>query len=174
MIQKVQTKQPYIPSMSSSKYETDMSQMEKKGTLNPDAQTFFNQAVEEKPTVVSNRMMQISLKEGLKQRGKKARESMKSRTKQLYLWNTFEPRHQTDLTNKENAEVLESHVFLKLKRDGNIKVRTVAVGNIQQDFISKEDAIFPTVATEAVLLTCVIDAQEGRYDAIIDILNAFI
>ena len=38
-------------------------------------------------------------------------------------------------------------MFLKLKRDGKIKGRTVAGGNKQSDFIRKEDASSPTVAT---------------------------
>jgi hypothetical protein len=53
-------------------------------------------------------------------------------------------------------------MFLKQKRDGKIKGRTVAGGNKQHDYISKEDTSSPTVATEAVLLACIIDAEEGR------------
>jgi hypothetical protein len=70
--------------------------------------------------------------------------------------------------------VLESHMFLKEKRDGSLKGRTVAGGNKQQDYIFKEDASLPTVATEAVLLSCIIDAEEGRDVAVIDIPIAFI
>jgi hypothetical protein len=51
-------------------------------------------------------------------------------------------------------------MFLKQKRDGNIKGRTVAGGNNQRDYVSKEDAISPTVAMESVLLSCIIDAKE--------------
>ena len=65
-------------------------------------------------------------------------------------------------------------MFLKEKRDGSIKGRTVAGGNKQRDYISKEDASSPTVATESVLLTCIIDAEEGRDVAVINIPNAFI
>jgi hypothetical protein len=50
----------------------------------------------------------------------------------------------------------------------------VAGGNKQREYISKEDASSPTVATEAVLLSCIIDAEEGRDVAVIDIPNAFI
>ena len=38
----------------------------------------------------------------------------------------------------------------------------------------KEDASSPTVTTESVLLTCIIDAEEERDIAIVDIPNAFI
>ena len=60
--------------MSSSKYKTYMAQMEKQGALNTGSRMFFNQAVEEQPTVVSTTMMQFSLKEGLNPWRNKARE----------------------------------------------------------------------------------------------------
>jgi len=50
----------------------------------------------------------------------------------------------------------------------------VAGGNKQRDYISKEDTSSPTVTTELVLLTCIIDTQEGRDVAVINIPNAFI
>ena len=65
-------------------------------------------------------------------------------------------------------------MFLKVKRTGEIKGRTVAGGNNQRGFISKEEASLPTVATESVLLTCIIEAQEERDVAVVDIHNAFI
>ena len=65
-------------------------------------------------------------------------------------------------------------MFLKEKKNGDIKGRTVARVNKQRDFISKEDSSSPTVSTEAVLLSCIIDAEEERDVAVIDIPNAFI
>ena len=65
-------------------------------------------------------------------------------------------------------------MFLKIRRDRNIMVIKVDGRNRQGKFISKEDASSPKVATEEVLLTCVIDIQHGRYVAIINILIAFI
>jgi hypothetical protein len=50
----------------------------------------------------------------------------------------------------------------------------VAGGNKQQDYISKEDESSPTVATQAVMLSCIIDAKEERDVAVITIANAFI
>ena len=70
--------------------------------------------------------------------------------------------------------MLESHLFLKEKRSGEIKGRTMAGGNKQRDHVSKEDASLPTVATESVLLTCIIGAEEGGDVAVMDIPNAFI
>jgi hypothetical protein len=47
-------------------------------------------------------------------------------------------------------------------------------GNKQQDYIIKEDVSSPTVTAETVMLTCVIDAQEGRDVTVVDIPNAFV
>jgi hypothetical protein len=53
-------------------------------------------------------------------------------------------------------------MFLKEKRDGSLNGRTVAGGNKQRDYISIEDASLPTIATEVVLLSSIIDAKEER------------
>jgi hypothetical protein len=49
----------------------------------------------------------------------------------------------------------------------------VAGGNKQRDCISKEDASSPTVATEALLLAYMIEAEEEFYIAVVEIPNAF-
>ena len=70
--------------------------------------------------------------------------------------------------------VLEFHMFLKEKIDGEIKGRSVDGGTKQRDYISKEDASPPTVEIERVLLSCIIDVEEERDVAVIDIPNEFI
>ena len=50
----------------------------------------------------------------------------------------------------------------------------MAGGNKQRDCISKEDASSPTVSTESVLLTYIIDALENIDIAVINIPNAFV
>jgi hypothetical protein len=66
------------------------------------------------------------------------------------------------------------HMFLKQKRYGKIKGRTVAGGNKQRDYISKEDDSLLTVATESVLLSCIIDAEEEWDVRVVDIPNGFV
>ena len=63
-------------------------------------------------------------------------------------------------------------MLLKEKRYVAIKGRSVAGGNKQRDYISKEYASSSTVATEAVLLSLIIDAEEERDVSVIDIPNA--
>jgi hypothetical protein len=100
--------------------------------------------------------------------------AVESKMKQLHFHDMFKPMHWRELSAIQCQTVLESHMFLRKKRDGKIKGRTVAGGNKQQDYISKEDASSPTITTESVLLSCIIDAVEERDIPVIDIPDAFI
>jgi hypothetical protein len=64
-------------------------------------------------------------------------------------------------------------MFLKEKRCGKIKGRGCADGRPHRDYMSKEDTSSPTVATEALMLTCVIEAIENQDVATCDIPGAF-
>ena len=55
------------------------------------------------------------------------------------------------------------------KQDGTIKARQCADGQMQRDYIDKEEAASPM----AVLLTCIIDAKKGREVAVVDLPRAF-
>ncbi len=94
--------------------------------------------------------------------------------KQLHWQNSFKPMHWKSLTAKQCKKVLESHIFVERKRDGLLKTQQVAGGNKQQGYITKEDASSLTVSSEAVMLTCVINATKKRDVAVVDIPNAFI
>ena len=85
----------------------------------------------------------------------------------------YQPRHWHSLSKKQKDQILESHIFVEQKRDGKIKAHKVIGDDRQQDYITKEDVSFLTVSAEAVMLTCVIEAQEGRDVAVVDIPNAF-
>ena len=82
--------------------------------------------------------------------------------------------HWKNLSHTQRKMVLESHMLLKEKRDGKTKVWTVDGGNKQRDYIPKEDASSSTVAKESVILSCIIEAEEVRDVAVINIPNAFI
>jgi hypothetical protein len=170
-----QTNQGYTPSLSGSKYSYAVTQVKSQGVLNPDShmfvQEYFYQA---EPDVVAAIMTQLSLKASFKEWGEEALMAAQSEMKQLHFRNTFKPKHWRELSQVQRQTVFDSHMFLKQKRDGNIKGRSVAGGNKQRDYISKEDASSPTVATESVLLSCIIDAEEERDVAVVDIPNAFV
>jgi hypothetical protein len=80
----------------------------------------------------------------------------------------------TQLSLKSGLKEWGDKAYLKEKRDEKIKGRTVAGGDKQWDYICMEDASLPTVATESVLLSCIIDAEEERDVAVINIPNAFV
>ena len=44
----------------------------------------------------------------------------------------------------------------------------------QRNWISKEDTSYPTMYTDGLILSCVIDATEGRYLATADILGSLL
>ena len=64
-------------------------------------------------------------------------------------------------------------MFLKQKRCGLIKGRRCVDGQPQKLWKTKEQKTSPTVSVKSLLISCVIDAMEGRDIATIDILSAF-
>ena len=66
-------------------------------------------------------------------------------------------------------------MLMKLKSDEvTIKGRGCADGRKQQERVSKEDTSSPTVSTEGLMLSCMIDAMEVREVATTDIPGAFL
>ena len=65
-------------------------------------------------------------------------------------------------------------MFLKKKLCGRIKGRGCADGRKQRVYISKEDSSSPTVTTEGMMLSCILDAMEGRDVATVDIPGALL
>ena len=86
----------------------------------------FQQMQKESPKVVAMIMTQLSMKAGLKAGGDPAKAAVKEEIMQLHMRDTFQPRHWKTLTPEEKERLLESHLFLKKKRGGKIKGRTVA------------------------------------------------
>jgi hypothetical protein len=79
---------------------------------------------------------------------------------QLHWRETFIPKQYLQLTDDEKNKVLESHMFVVKKHTRETKARLVGGGKKQQDYLTKEDSSSPTVATESVLLTSIVDIDE--------------
>ena len=105
-------------------------------------------------------LTQYTLKKGLQVFGPKGTEAVFAEMKQLHDRNVCEPVHATSLSCEQKNKALGYLMFLKQKRCGRIKGRGCADGRKQRVWTNKEDATSPTVSTEAVLLTSVIDAKE--------------
>ena len=69
---------------------------------------------------------------------------------------------------------MNSLIFLTEKRNGTIKARVSANRSIQRSDNDKYDATCPTVTTEALMTTVVIDAKQNREIITLDIPNAFV
>jgi hypothetical protein len=116
--------------------------------LHPDAHMLTqHDFYQSDPDVIAMVMTQLSLKAGLKAWGEKAHTNAQNEMKQLHMRDTFKPMRWRELSHTQRQMVLESHMFLKEKRNGKTKGRTVAGGNKQPGYISKEDASLRTVAT---------------------------
>ena len=124
--------------------------------------------------VVHYAMTQLFMKARLKIWGTKGSQAVSNELSQLHLRDTFRPINPRSLSKSDYDKVLESHLFLKQKRDQTIKGRMVAGGNKQRNHIDRTDATSSTADLESVLLTETIDSKEGRDIAIVDIPNAFV
>ena len=114
-----------------------------------------------------------SLKTGLKKFGKKDKESSMKEMTQLEQREVYYPIHVSDLTPLERKRAMESLIFLTEKRDGTIKTIFCANGSTQREYMNREESASPTVMTESILITSVIDAKQKRDVMTCDIPNAF-
>jgi hypothetical protein len=118
-------------------------------------------------------MTQMSMKKGIREFGDAGVDAVLAELQQLHDRKVLEPQSAKKMTRDEKRAALNYLMFLKKKRSGRIKGRGCADGRKQRVHTKKEDASSPTVSVEAVMLSCVIDAEERRDVATIDIPGAF-
>ena len=119
--------------MTGSKYSGDIAQLEDHEALHLDAHIFSKKMLEEQPDIITAIMTQILLKSVLKEWGTKVHNDVNSGMKQPHFRNMFKPLHWKELDNTQRNSILESHMFLKQKRYGEIKGQTVDGGNKQRN-----------------------------------------
>jgi hypothetical protein len=117
---------------------------------------------------------QMSAKEGLRKFGEKAAEALIKEWKQLDEKNVFHGLYFHETTPEQRKQALHLVQLIKEKRCGKIKGRTCADGRKQRQYINQEDSTSPTVSTEALLITLMIDALENRDVATSDVPGAFL
>jgi hypothetical protein len=93
---------------------------------------------------------------------------------QLHEMKVFQPVYRSSMTRQEIVGTLNTLTFIKIKRCGRIKARTCADGRPQKSLYQKWESSSPTVRTESVLLTSMIDAYEERTVGVYDIPGAFL
>ena len=110
---------------------------------------------------------QMNMKQGLKMFGEAVVEAVKKEMQQLHDKKVMIAWDPSKLIPGQKREALAYLMFLKCKRGG------CTDGLKQRVYTAKEDASSPTIATEAVFLTAVIDAMEQREVAVFDVPGAF-
>ena len=117
---------------------------------------------------------QYPLHRGLKKFGDKGRAAAGKELDQLHNRNTFAPVDVSQLSPDEKRKAQEGMMLLTEKRDGTVKGRLVYNGKPTRDWHTKEETASPTVDTNSIMLTNVIDAKEGRDKMTVDVPNAFV
>ena len=116
---------------------------------------------------------QMSAKRGLQQFGEAGADAIKKELEQLVYRKVMQGRSAGQLTTAQKKAALRYLMFLKQKRCGRIKGRGCADGRKQRLWKNKDETSSPTISVEALFITCLIDAKEGRDIATCDVPAAF-
>ena len=116
------------------------------------------------------------MNKGIQLFGDKVDVAVQKELKQIHELETYEPMIASNLSWEDNKKALGSLLFITDKRNGDIKARKVVEGSKQRTYYGyeKSDVSSPTVKTDNMFLTGLIDAHEGKVVAILDIANAFL
>jgi hypothetical protein len=110
---------------------------------------------------------QYHVNKGLKVFGERGREAVMKKMKQLDDLEVIQPRNWSELTAEQSRTTLPYLMFLTEKRDESVKARGCTDGSKQE--MDKENISAPVISTDALFITLVIDAMEGRDVATVDI-----
>ncbi len=100
---------------------------------------------------------------GIKKFQERGKAGVTKELAQMHDMDVFRPVTRDNLTWDERKKALASLMFLKEKRDQSVKAWMCADGRGQQGDWSKQDTTSPTVLTESVFITAVIDVHKERY-----------
>jgi hypothetical protein len=117
---------------------------------------------------------QMSAKAGIKKHGKVAIDALYQEFLQLHDLGVFEGQDASKLSKEQRRAALRAISVIKEKRCGRIKGRTVADGRPQRSLYTKEETSSPTVSTDALMMSIMIDAHEKRDVATADVAGAYL
>jgi hypothetical protein len=117
----------YTPSMTGNKYAVALTQIvaSLQGSKNALSMAQMSvmlmlPGVHRKADTVGMIMAQLSTKASIKKWGTEAEYAITKEMKQHHWRDSYKPKHWHGLTKKQKEQVLESHIFVKQKRDGKI------------------------------------------------------
>ena len=160
-------RQHYAPSFEGKSYDTQFF------GVTPKQEN--EQSSDECHRIAVNVMFaQMGAKKGIKLFGQRAVAAMFKEYNQLNDMSVFGKVDPDTLTQEQKKKALRAINLITEKRCGKIKGRAVADGRTQRAYIPREEATSPTVSTESLMVSLVIDAFEKRDVAIFDVPGAYL
>ena len=99
-------------------------------------------------------MMQLNVKEGIRQFVERGNAALLKELNQLHKRQALMPKKKEDMSYEERKKTLRYLMFTKEKCDGTIKARGCADRRSQQEYTDKADTSPPTVSLEEMLHRC--------------------
>jgi hypothetical protein len=128
-----------------------------------------------KPQYVFGHMMtQMTATAGIKKHGQRAVDALLKEFCQLDDKSVFAAVDANSLSPAQKAAALRAINLIKEKRDGELKGRSCADGSAQRALYTKEQSASPTVSTDALMLSLMVDAKERREVATADVVGAYL
>jgi hypothetical protein len=119
-------------------------------------------------------LTQMSANAGIKKHGREAEEALMAEFAQLHDLSVFEGLDPTTLTKAQRREALRAINLIKEKGCGKLKGRTVTDGRPQRTLYEKSETASPTVSTDSLMLSILIDVHEKRDVATADVAGAYL
>ena len=119
-------------------------------------------------------LTQMSAKAGIEKHGQPAIDCLFAEFAQLEDRNVFTGVKSSELTKEQKYNALRSISLVKEKRTGKLKGRTCVDGRPQRSQYTKDQTTSPTISTDALMLSIMIDALEGRDVATADVAGAYL
>lgn len=119
-------------------------------------------------------MTQMTANAGIKKHVKVAIEALYQEFLQMYDLDVVEGQDASKLTTSQKRGALWAISVIKEKRCGKIKGQTIADSRPQRALYTKEETMSPTVSTNALMLSIMIDAHEGRDIATANVTGVYL
>ena len=119
-------------------------------------------------------MTQMTATAGIKKHGQRAVDALFKEFCQLDDKSVFGAIKADTLTSAQKHAALRAINLIKEKRDGALKGRSCADGSSQRALYTKEQSASPTVSTDALMLSLMVDANERRDVATADVVGAYL
>ena len=111
---------------------------------------------------------------GIKKHGDRAVKALFAEFCQLDEKSVFEAVDAKALSREQKYAALRAINLIKEKRSGKLKGRTCADGRSQRGQYTKEQTASPTISTDALMLSLIIDSVEERDVATADVVGAYL